>query len=389
MRVRYFGPFALNSGYSRACSDYLECLLGAGIDLDIVPIIDGQQRRLEDRYHNLLPYVNRPEIANDRNWPDVAIVHAIPYGCTLMFDEELAPGPSVKRVAITTWETSKLPEVTAHMLEVSFDQVWMPSRYSKDALDVSLTGVSSNTFVKVVPHAYDPSFWPSKAGLQRPNQPYTFYTVMTWCERKNPIGLLKAYLTEFGPDDNVLLKIKTPGYNESEIKELVRGLSLDYYPPVDMLCDYMSEDELRNLHIMSDCYVTVARAEGWGLGAFEAAIIGNPVIYSNYSGLIDFLDDYNNGFPIECFETPAYTPESLSNSEINISGLSIKPVLRNDHNGIRGDQLWAEPNIKQLKDTMRNIYNERPESCGDLDNLFNYETVGKLMKKNLEELCSL
>ena len=369
----------------------------AGVDLDIRPIIDGQERLLEPRYNNLLPYVNR-EDNNYKDWPDVVMVHAIPYGCNLLLDQELAPPPHVKRVAISTWETSHLPYDIAKELAGMFDQVWMCSEYSASGLTY-WKDLFKPKQVKVVPHAFDPEFWSGhvRCAESSDSDPYTFYTILTWMERKNPLGLLKAYLTEFTEEDNVLLKIRTPSYNEAEIDELIRGLKLKYLPPVDMLCAYMTEEEMLNLHLTSDCYVTVARAEGFGLGAYESALMGNPVIASKYSGLREFLDDYALTTYVPVFETPAYTPESHIKGEINVLGLNIKPMSRNDHIGISADQNWSEPDLNTLKKEMRAHYkgfhevddSTKEEERQRLAKYFSYDVIGARVKSYLEELVGV
>lgn len=402
MKVQIFCPFGQDTGYGRAAHDYCEAMLSAGIDLDIRPIIDPKLDKLENRYQNLLDYVNRPE-ADDPAWPDVVIMHATPPGCEKLL-EEFVGRDSVPRVALTTWESDPLPEHLAKRIS-GYDQIWVPSKYcyavvTRQPNDEWLThnfDRSTNDVVKVMPHSFDPNFFVYKdyapyRERKDAKKCYVFYTILTFCERKNPIGLLKAYLTEFGPEDNVLLRIRTPGYNNDDINELVRGLGLKYLPPVEMLCDYLDEAGLLSLHYNSDCYVTCARSEGWGLGAYESAVLGKPVIYTNYSGLKDFLDDTHGCIPIPYFETPAYTPESVSNTEINIAGVRIKPILRNDHTGINGSQTWAEPDLGTLKKQMRNVYEvnltEGNEAREDLESRYSYTAVGKLIKDTLGELLS-
>ena len=47
---------------------------------------------------------------------------------------------------------------------------------------------------------------------------------------------------------------------------------------------------MRALHELGDCYVSLARAEGWGLGTFDAAWEGNPVVTTAWGGQLDFLE---------------------------------------------------------------------------------------------------
>jgi glycosyltransferase involved in cell wall biosynthesis len=389
LKVRYFCAFGQKTGYAQASHDYLMALHRAGVDLCIRPLVDSDPSWMPERYSELIPLVNR-EDASSPNWPDVVVVHTIPHGLNLFVTDELMPPESVKRVALTTWETSKFTdnETIGHIKSL-FDQLWVPSGYCSQAFVES--GVPSRN-VRIVPHTFDQLHWVDGLEHDKSDEIYSFYTILSWCERKNPVGLLKAYLTEFTEKDQVELRIRTPGFNHKEVDELARGLGLSYYPPVEMLTEHLTEEEMLTLHYASHCYVTCARSEGWGLGAFEALIVGNPVIATGYSGLDEFLCGAYNVERVPYFMTPAYVPETHSNSSFEVAGLKIKAINRNTHTGIRGDQEWAEPDLGTLKKLMRRAYEERwvPTTANRnmLKNRFSYESVGRQMKQLLENLVN-
>jgi glycosyltransferase involved in cell wall biosynthesis len=62
-------------------------------------------------------------------------------------------------------------------------------------------------------------------------------------------------------------------------------------PPIVLITEEtLSPGEMLALHGRGDCFVSLTRTEGWGLGAFEAARLGKPVIMTGYGGQRDFLD---------------------------------------------------------------------------------------------------
>ena len=44
----------------------------------------------------------------------------------------------------------------------------------------------------------------------------------------------------------------------------------------------LSRNSMMALHARGDCFVSLCHSEGWGLGSFEAAALGNPVLITNY-----------------------------------------------------------------------------------------------------------
>ena len=56
----------------------------------------------------------------------------------------------------------------------------------------------------------------------------------------------------------------------------------------------LSGAELAGVMAACDCYVSLHRAEGFGLGPAEAMALGKPVIATRYSGNLDFMTDANS-----------------------------------------------------------------------------------------------
>lgn len=50
----------------------------------------------------------------------------------------------------------------------------------------------------------------------------------------------------------------------------------------------LSQEEVTRLHFVSDCYVTLARGEGFDMPAFDAKLMGNLMLYTPSGGPQDF-----------------------------------------------------------------------------------------------------
>lgn len=399
LRVRFLGPFAMPTGYARAMHDYLMALRTRAVvhtshqaeetQIEVVPILDCDSDNLEPRYADLANHVG---IGID---PNVVIVHTVPRFAHEFVTGDMEPPPGVKKVALTTWETDRMGADDVENLMKHFDAIVVPSEYNMDAI---FNGGSGPSFaahkVHVVPHAYDPVLWRSPpADLGRYRSPhYTFYSIGVWSERKNPIGLLKAYYHAFAGNHDVLLRMVCPAVNMEDVAALARCFGRDDLPAVEFLGvgdERLTEDQLIAVHHDSDCFVTTTRGEGWGLGAFEAAIVGNPVIAPEGGGHLDFLRYYHSYYPVKFQWTPAITPEVKQQLPIIVGDLVIQPISVIQPTGICGDQLWMEPDLAGIAGSMIECYESRAigkKKPAEFSAQFSYAAVGAQFDELLQTL---
>lgn len=410
MRVRYLCPFAMKTGYARAAHDELLALERAGVDLDIRALGEGDTDSLEEPYQHLAKYVSELLPEDDprqaASWPDVVVVRSIPRWSFELITGDLAPPPGIKKVCSTTWESSKLPKRDAESLDQHFDLVCVPTQWNAEVFAAS--GVSKKK-IAVIPHCFDVEPWRKVRETPAPTKgPFVFYCALVWAERKNPIGLLKAYLSEFTGKDDVLLRILTPPvkhYVELDVQALIRAFGLHDLPKVEFITQRLTREELLAFHAASHCYVTLTRGEAWGLGSFEAALSNNDIIATDWGGHKEYLEHYPRWTPVDCFMTPAVSPEQALERSVEIGGMSIRPVGKVAPPGIAGDQDWAEPDIRGAKQAMRWRYEEWKKGQGPRralgsgqsgpgqrlgfdwgEDKYTYENVGRKLRGVLESL---
>lgn len=366
MRLRYIGTIGTNTGYSQAVSDNCMALLQAGVDLDIQHLPDGEQEGLQQRYAKLLDYYHK----KPQDWPTHVLVHTTPRAAPKYI---IGAPPGAKRICYTTWETNKLPREDAEALSAAFDLILVPSQFCAKAF---LEGGVKN--LRIIPHTFDPNFWYGISPADKEDRDeYVFYSTLVWNARKNPIGLLTAYWTAFADDPNrdVLLRLVcgvTPNVTR-ELMILKKALNLPHYAPVEFVQSgdgWVDEEAYRAVHHNGDCYVSLTRSEGWGLGMFEAAIVGNPVIATNWSGHRDFL-------PMERFHPVK---------------MMLTPCVQVRH-GIDGTQHWAEPDLLDAQKWMRTVATRQtkrvpPDAPSQklLVEKYSYGTVGNQFKQLLESM---
>jgi glycosyltransferase involved in cell wall biosynthesis/GT2 family glycosyltransferase len=194
---------------------------------------------------------------------------------------------------------------------------------------------------------------------------FTFH-MTSIMERKNPLGLIRAFKHAFSHEDQALLVIKTSFGNRhlleiDKLNEEAKGANIRIIDEV-----YSTEESL-SLMSVSDAYVSLHRSEGLGLTMAEAMLLGRPTIATRFSGNLDFMDDNNSllvDFEYETLEKdcPPYAA------------------------GLR----WANPSIEHAAKLMRRLYLERDfgrdlglRAQADLQRRLSYLQSGRHMADRL------
>ena len=337
--IEYVGPAFDASGYGQACRGYLRALTDAGAQVvlralsfeQIQPDLGAEGAWLR----SILVKDNGPTGA------ELRVLHSTPDTWEAI-QKGLPPLPTVGYCA---WETDAPPAGWAGWINDYVSILMVPS--SQNAKAFASAGVTVP--IVVMPHAVAP-IPPS----ERPTLPRTgafrFLSVFQWTERKNPIGLLKAFLTEFRHDENVCLVLKTyllaGGEQERRqirqyINEVKRGLWLDAYPEVRIIVEKLSSADLAQLVHDCDAYVSLHRQEGFGLPIVEAMMASKPVIVTETGGPAEFL------LPRECYVPFTETP---------VFGMPWKIYA--------GSMTWAEPDLMAARRRMRFLFST-PNNIGE------------------------
>jgi glycosyltransferase involved in cell wall biosynthesis len=103
-------------------------------------------------------------------------------------------------------------------------------------------------------------------------------------------------------------------------------------PRIVLIGDSLPRGALLDLHRMTDCFVSLHRAEGFGRNIAECMSLGKPVIVTEYSGNMDFT--VPNGAAL----VPA-SPRDL--------GVGEYPFGEG--------QSWADPDVDAAADMMRRM----------------------------------
>lgn len=279
------------------------------------------------------------------------------------------------------WE---LPTLPRSMVEQArrVDEIWVATEFVADAF-ARFVDVPIIVMPPVVDPSPEPGVGRERFGLSQSECVFLYnFDANSTFARKNPWGVLDAYRRAFDRQERgngVRLIIKT--LNLSRCREGASRLRYE----LGQLDGVLIEDDLTAgamaaLIKSCDIYVSMHRAEGFGLGMAEAMYFGKPVISTNYSGNRDFTTSANS-FPI-----------SYSIREIEIGELRYNP-------GVEGTYVpglpWAEPSVSEAAHWMRYLY-ENPSvriasglrAQATIRESYNSIVAGVKMKTRLAEIST-
>lgn len=331
------------SGYGVAADRCMSALQDAGVVLDWLPYIPGSGT---STFYapGLSAAAAAPAAGGSREHPPVVVAHIVPEYFSYVRHER----PEAFLVGHTVWETDRLPRHWIPCMDAA-DLLIVPCRFNADVIEDSPV----RTPVAVVPYVAPPPLPASPGALWEaiPEDTLVFYTIAMWMPRKGVAKTVEAFLRAFTARDRVLLIIKTsPRDYTREVSglggvarrgttawTLARLLAKHPNPPaVRLVTQELSEVELGGLHLRGDCFVSLCHSEGWGLGSFDAAAHGKPVVTTGFGGQLDYLA----GSPL-------------------LVDYELVPVRDGTRSGTyTPDQRWAEPDIEHAAELLRAVAKE-------------------------------
>lgn len=369
-----------SSGYGLVARMFIKALLENGINITWTPLRKfGFPRKKYQPYKKEIHWEKElKSIVFKETEYDLVFISTVPEHYKEWVDRE--KGKTI--IGFSIWETTALPDHWSPLIN-QLDYLIVPTEWNKKLYQQHGVTVP----IVVIPHIsqFEGQPAPSNRLAEKENNKFRFYTISTWTERKQMIKNVEVFLNTFTDSEPVELFIKT---SEDDIMRpkwrIPKVMRQRYHSPYETLREYLAgthrspnitmiaddhlpDAEIQKIHMMGDCYISLCRTEGWGMGAFEAAFYGKPILITGFGGQTDFLPDNKAWL-------------------VNYHLVSVED--KQAPNSYSSNQEWAEPDLNDAARKMRYIYDNRIEAGergGELkkyvEKEFNKEkTVNKLLK---------
>jgi glycosyltransferase involved in cell wall biosynthesis len=323
--VNVFGYLRGEFGLGESARQYARALMAAGVDVALVDMDLGLPHGWKDDSLEALLGTSAPFAVNlvfvNPDYLDAALEKIGP--------ERLA---GKHLIACWFWELDKVPNAWVSSLD-KVDELLVSSRFVEEAF----RRVTDKPILRVpLPLAHMPDSGLQRADFGLPDEGFVFlasFDFNSWIVRKNPHGVVEAFLRAFSAGTepvHLLLKTSNGFRYPTQLRALLAATAAD--PRILVRDDIIERAHMTALHRCCDAYVSMHRAEGFGLGLAEAMALGKPVIATNWSGNLDFMSS-----DVAC-----------------MVDYRRVPVLPDQYPHSEG-ATWAEPDVASAADAMRRL----------------------------------
>ncbi len=241
----------------------------------------------------------------------------------------IAPATWRRRYRIGYW-AYELPRAPNHWIKFTrnFHEIWTPSHFVAKSLEGAACPV------RVFPHP------PPRRLLQVEHRRQgervrvlAFADMRSSAARKNPLGAVKTFLMAFPAQQReaeLLVKIIRTDADPEGYASLMKAVG--GRADITLVTGELTDDETMQLLADSDVFLSLHRAEGFGLALLEAMVLECAVLATGWSGNLDFMQGM----------------------DASLLPYTLTPV--HDPSGIyRQGSQWAEPDVGVAAERLRGL----------------------------------
>lgn len=236
-----------------------------------------------------------------------------------------------RNIACWFWELPRIPLDWSPAI-AQVDAILVASRFVEDAF----RAVTDKPILRVpLPYYPGPDSGLARSDLGLQSDDFIFLCMFDFhssVARKNPQAVIEAFKQAFPERKDVRLLIKSSNgsFHEQALRDLLALTAND--SRIIVRDDVIDRAHVRALIRCCDVFVSLHRAEGFGLVMAEAMGLEKPVIATRWSGNLEFMTEKNS-----C-----------------LVDFKLRPVRAGEYPHVPGDE-WAEPDVNHAAFFMREL----------------------------------
>lgn len=358
--INYHATFSKTSGISEAARANFSALKDSAFILNQINYVENKRQLIREGGHLQDSITDKTINIYHININDIP--------CFLL-NNDIIIASKTYNIAYWAWEFNKLPENFINLLPL-FDEIWVPSSFCQNVF----ASYSFKPVIKI-PHLIERiEIEQSKPKIELQDK-FVFLSIfdsLSTPERKNTDGLIKCFLDTFSANPNVVLILKTVNLEKNKrLHQKFIEQTKDHKSIILINEDY-TKKELIQLIDSCHSYVSLHRAEGFGLTLAEAMSRNKIVIGTGYSGNLEFMNNQN-------------------------SFLIHYQLMTQDKDSdfIKQGYEYAEPDIENSKKVLKFVYDNYTdiEHIGlngkqTIENSFSKKKIGDLMCSRLQKISA-
>lgn len=367
VKIGFLGVYRDLTGYGHAATDYILALDSVGVDVVARPI----------KLNELKPVLPERLLQLEQKTLrgcDIVIQHILPH----MMEYS---GAFKKNIALFELETNSFDRTYWPEYINMMDIAWLTSTHALESCKASNIKIP----VELVLHTTDTSKYNvdyPMLEIPQTDGEFIFYTIAEMNTRKNLVALLRAFHSEFDPNEPVSLLIKASRYEipqaqlldqlQNYCMQIKQGLNIypkvAHYKPEILVTNVVDDNTLYKLHNSCDCFVLPSCGEAWCYPAFDAMAFGKTPIVTNWSGFTDYMTS-ETGWLVDY-----HMQQAFGGNDSHYSG----------------HEQWASVDIMHLRKCMREAYEnktlreEKAAAGKERAQDFSYKIIGNKLKGLLE-----
>lgn len=238
-------------------------------------------------------------------------------------------------IACWFWELEKFPDEWLHALR-RVDEVMVSTSFIRNAV-AKVTDKPVWSVPLPVTQSPDSGLVRHDFGLE--DDDFIFlnsFDFNSYLARKNPLAAIEAFRLAFAderPDVKLVIKSSNGHRHPEKLRALLNAAGAD--KRIIVRDEVIDRADLGALQRCADAYISLHRAEGFGLGLAECMRLGKPVVATAWSGNMDFMTSDNS-----CL--------------VDYQLIAVREGEYLHHVG----QRWAEPCVAQAAALMRRLVDD-------------------------------